>query len=70
MTDKYITQQENFWAGEFGNEYVSRSQGEEIINSNIDFLEITIKENKYVKKIIEFINSDKKRPISLPDNIK
>ena len=38
--------------------------------SNIENLEITIKENKYVKKIIEFINSDKKRPISLPDNIK
>ena len=37
MIDKYETQQEKFWAGEFGNEYVSRSQGEEIINSNIDF---------------------------------
>ena len=34
--------------------------------SNIDNLESEIKENKYVKIIIDFINSDKKRPISLP----
>ena len=34
--------------------------------SNIDNLEAEIKENKYVKIIIDFINSDKKRPISLP----
>ena len=40
------------------------------IRSNIDNLNVEIKENKYVKIIIEFINSDKKRPISLPENIK
>ncbi len=40
------------------------------IRSNIDNLNFEIKENKYVKIIIEFINSDKKRPISLPENIK
>ena len=34
--------------------------------SNIDNLASEIKENKYVKIIIDFINSDKKRPISLP----
>ena len=28
----------------------------------------SLKENKYVKTIIDFINSDKKRPISLPIN--
>ena len=38
--------------------------------SNIENLNDEIKENKYVKIIIEFINSDKKRPISLPENIK
>ena len=38
--------------------------------SNIENLNIEIKENKYVKIIINFINSDKKRPISLPENIK
>ena len=36
--------------------------------SNIEKLEKNLKENKYVKTIIDFINSDKKRPISLPLN--
>ncbi len=38
--------------------------------SNIENLDDHMKENKYVKNIIDFINSDKKRPISLPENIK
>ena len=38
--------------------------------SNIENLDLEIKENKYVNSIIDFINSDKKRPISLPENIK
>ncbi len=37
--------------------------------SNIDNLSSEIKNNKYVNKIINFINSDKKRPISLPEKI-
>ena len=36
--------------------------------SNIEKLEKNIKANKYVKMIIDFLNSDKKRPISLPIN--
>ncbi len=38
--------------------------------SNIENLDTDMKENKYVKNIINFINSDKKRPISLPENFK
>jgi UDP-N-acetylglucosamine acyltransferase len=38
--------------------------------SNIDNLSFEIKNNRFVNKIINFINSDKKRPISLPENIK
>ena len=38
--------------------------------SNLENLDTNIKENKYVKTVIDFINSDKKRPISLPENIK
>jgi len=37
---------------------------------NIENLDQKQKDNKYVKSIIEFINSDKKRPISLPENLK
>ena len=38
--------------------------------SNIENLNTQMRDNKYVKIIIDFINSDKKRPISLPENIK
>ncbi len=34
--------------------------------SNMENLEKNFKENIYTKKIIDFLNSDKKRPISLP----
>ena len=37
---------------------------------NIDKLDNASKENKYVKKIINFINADKKRPISIPSKHK
>jgi UDP-N-acetylglucosamine acyltransferase len=37
---------------------------------NIDSLDLNLKNNEFIKKIIKFINSDKKRPISLPPNIK
>ena len=37
---------------------------------NIDQLSPDLKNNVFVKKIINFINSDKKRPISLPEAIK
>ena len=35
---------------------------------NIDQLDNDLKNNEFVKKILNFINSDKKRPISLPPN--
>ncbi len=36
---------------------------------NIHQLNNDLKNNKFVKKILNFINSDKKRPISLPPNL-
>ena len=38
--------------------------------SNIENLNTQMKDNKYVKIITDFINCDKKRPISLPESIK
>ena len=37
---------------------------------NINNLDLNLKNNEFIKKIVNFINSDKKRPISLPPNIK
>ena len=36
---------------------------------NIENLNSELKDNEYIKKILNFLNSDKKRPISLPLNI-
>ena len=36
---------------------------------NIDSLSLDLKSNEFIKIIINFINSDKKRPISLPPNL-
>ena len=35
---------------------------------NIEQLSNDLKNNEFVKRIVNFINSDKKRPISLPPN--
>lgn len=39
MTDTrdYSTPQEAFWAGEFGDDYIGRNQGDELLASNLDF---------------------------------
>jgi len=42
----------------------------ENFRSNINNLDLEIKNNQFVKKIINFISADKKRPISIPANIK
>ena len=42
----------------------------ENFRTNIDNLNSEIKSNDYVNKIINFINSDKKNPISVPEKFK
>ncbi len=42
----------------------------ENFRSNIENLSTDIRNNEFVVKIISFINSNKKRPISLPENFK
>lgn len=36
MTERYQTEQEHFWAGKFGDEYVARNRGEVLIASNLN----------------------------------
>ena len=43
---------------------------DETFRKNIENLSNELKENKYVNNIVKFINSDKKRPISVPMNNK
>ena len=35
--DDFRTEQEAFWAGEFGSDYISRNQGDRLLASNLDF---------------------------------
>lgn len=34
---KFTTEQEAFWAGEFGNAYMERNRGEALLASNLNF---------------------------------
>ena len=50
----FKTDQEKFWAGNFGNEYVARNNGHEIIASNINLFSKILSRTSNVSSIIEF----------------
>jgi len=50
----YKTQQENFWAGEFGDEYISRNMSPELLASNFAFFSKIINCTSQISSILEF----------------
>jgi len=50
----YKTEQEIFWAGEFGTEYIQRNQGEALLASNLNFFSKALDAAKGMKNCIEF----------------
>ena len=50
----FSTPQEEFWAGEFGNEYSGRNQGDSVIASNIGLFARILTNTENVNSIIEF----------------
>lgn len=54
MKKDYLTEQESFWAGDFGTEYIMRNQGEELLASNIAFFCETLRNAEKPKTCIEF----------------
>jgi pseudaminic acid biosynthesis-associated methylase len=50
----YKTEQEEFWAGEFGTEYIERNKGDALLASNLDFFSKAIKQTRDIKSCIEF----------------
>ena len=52
--ENFKTQQENFWAGEFGNEYIARNMSPELLASNIAFFSKIINHTIQVNSILEF----------------
>ncbi len=51
---RYKTEQENFWSGEFGDEYIGRNQGEANIASNTALFSKILKSTNSVSSVIEF----------------
>ena len=50
----YKTEQEEFWAGDFGDEYISRNKSERLLASNLNFFTKALKSAGKVGSIIEF----------------
>ena len=54
MTSKFHTPQEEFWAGEFGDAYISRNESENLLSSNIAlFAEVLSSLDKVPSSILE-----------------
>lgn len=50
----FTTEQEVFWAGEFGNEYMERNQGEVLLASNLNFYSKALRQVPGLESCIEF----------------
>ena len=51
---KYKTEQENFWAGDFGAEYIKRNQGDALLASNLNFFTRALTAASSLSNCIEF----------------
>ena len=54
MNKAYKTQQEEFWAGEFGNEYISRNEGQNWVTSNVALFSKIFSRCEKIHSLIEF----------------
>jgi pseudaminic acid biosynthesis-associated methylase len=50
----FKTEQEAFWAGEFGNAYIERNQGDVLLASNLDFFSKALRATRGIQSCIEF----------------
>lgn len=51
---KFKTEQENFWAGAFGTDYMERNQGDALIASNLNLFTKALRCTRGIKSCIEF----------------
>lgn len=54
MTDHYKTEQEGFWAGEFGDDYVERNQGAALVAGNLALFGRVLERTAGIGSAIEF----------------
>ena len=50
----FKTEQENFWAGDFGDNYIDRNKSEELLASNLFFFSNALKQAGKISSCIEF----------------
>ncbi len=50
----FKTEQESFWAGEFGNDYIKRNQGQQLLASNLALFTRILSRTERVGSLIEF----------------
>lgn len=51
---KFRTEQEEFWAGEFGDNYIERNNTEQLLQSNIHFFSNILKNTHNTESVMEF----------------
>jgi len=51
---KYKTEQEEFWAGSFGDEYISRNKSPQLLASNLNFFSRALSQAGKPESLIEF----------------
>ena len=54
ISNRFKTDQEAFWAGEFGTQYIERNQGDALLASNLNFFSKALRSARDVKSCIEF----------------
>lgn len=55
MTDNgFTTDQEAFWAGAFGTNYIERNQGDKLLAANLDFFAKALRQARGITSCIEF----------------
>ena len=50
----HTTEQESFWAGEFGNDYIERNQGAKLLASNLNFFTKALSQSRGLNSCMEF----------------
>lgn len=50
----YKTEQESFWAGEFGSEYIGRNKSAQLLASNLNFFSKALKQAGKITSCLEF----------------
>lgn len=53
QSQKFKTEQENFWAGEFGSNYIERNIGHDSLASNLSFFSHALKSAKKIESCLE-----------------